>query len=89
MLLGMTKERIAVTVPPALVARARLAVRRGRAETVSAYVSAALEEKLKLDDLAGMLEEMLAETGGPLSTREIESADRALGVKGRRKTPAG
>jgi hypothetical protein len=38
-----------------------------------------LEEKSELDDLEAFLDEMLAETGGPLSPREIEVADAALG----------
>ncbi|MBI4474207.1 MAG: hypothetical protein HY646_16165, partial [Acidobacteria bacterium] len=46
--------------------------------------AAALEEKSKLDDLEELLQEMLAETGGPLSRQEREAADAALGVSGRR-----
>jgi len=47
---------------------------------MSAYVVRALEEQLKLDDLAVMLEEMVAETGGgPLTASEMKAADRALG----------
>ena len=41
--------------------------------------SLTLEEKAKLDDLASLLDEMLAETGGPLSAKERKAADRALG----------
>ena len=74
----MNSEKIAISLPGALAARARNAVRKGRARSVSAYVAAAIEEKSKLDDLEEMLEEMLAETGGPLSAREREIADAAL-----------
>jgi Arc/MetJ-type ribon-helix-helix transcriptional regulator len=88
MIEGMTKSKIAVTLPPALVARARRAVRAGRAASVSAYIAAALEEKSKLDDLADMLAEMLAETGGPLTERERRAADEALGVRRRRRRGA-
>lgn len=90
MIVGMTKHKIAVTLPPLLVARARRAVRAGRADSVSAYVAAALEEKAKLDELAELLAEMLAETGGPLSARERHVADEALGVarRGRRRRGA-
>jgi Arc/MetJ-type ribon-helix-helix transcriptional regulator len=76
---GMTKTKIAVSLPAELVAQANEAVAEGRASSVSAYVAAALEEKAKLDDLASLLDEMLAETGGPLTAREREAADRALG----------
>jgi hypothetical protein len=46
---------------------------------VSAYVARALEEQAKLDDLGSLLDEMLAETGGPLTAAERRAADRALG----------
>jgi Arc/MetJ-type ribon-helix-helix transcriptional regulator len=82
---GMTKAKIAVTLPPALVSRAQDAVREGRAPSISAYVASALEEKVKLDDLEKMLDEMLAETGGPLTVRERAVADGALGIAPVRK----
>ena len=85
---GMTKSKIAVTLPPALVARARRAVRAGRADSVSAYIAAALEEKTKLDDLADMLAQMLADTGGPLTESERRTADEALGVTRRKRGAA-
>jgi hypothetical protein len=81
----MTKAKIAVTLPPALVLRAQHAVREGRSPSISAYVAAALEEKAKLDDLKTMLDEMLAATGGPLTHRERVTADTALGVQGGKK----
>jgi Arc/MetJ-type ribon-helix-helix transcriptional regulator len=79
MIVGMTTAKIAVSLPQELVAQARRAVVERRASSVSAYVAAALEEKAKLDDLASLLDEMLAETGGPLTARERRAADRALG----------
>jgi hypothetical protein len=51
---------------------------------VSAYVAAALEEKAKLDDLASLLDEMLAESGGPLTAAERRAADEALGIRSSR-----
>jgi Arc/MetJ-type ribon-helix-helix transcriptional regulator len=76
----MTMEKIAVSLPKHVAERARRAVRRGHAPSVSAYVTAALKEKVKLDDLSTLLTEMLAESGGPLTTAERRAADRALGV---------
>lgn len=81
---GMTKAKIAVTVPRPLLANARRAVRDGRAESVSAYVTAALEEKAKLDELGTMLDEMLSETGGPLTPSEQREAERMVGLRQRR-----
>jgi Arc/MetJ-type ribon-helix-helix transcriptional regulator len=77
---GMTKAKIAVTLPPALVTRAQDAVREGRAPSISAYVASALEEKAKLDELEQMLDEMLAETGGGLTESERAAAGAALGI---------
>ena len=62
-----------------LVDQARAAVATGRAASVSAYVAEALEERAKLDDLSAFLDEMLAATGGPLTSAEQDAADRALG----------
>jgi Arc/MetJ-type ribon-helix-helix transcriptional regulator len=75
-------EKIAVSLPRGLAERARRAVRQGRAASVSAYVASALEEKAKLDELSTLLDEMLAESGGPLTVAERRAADRALGVGG-------
>lgn len=80
--------KIAISLPAQLAEGARRAVRKGRAASVSAYVATALEEKVKLDDLASLLSEMLAESGGPLSVAEQRAADRALGVTGKRARKA-
>jgi len=79
MITGMTTTKIAVSLPAGLVEQAKQAVVDGRASSVSAYVARALEEQAKLDDLASLLEDMLAETGGPLTAAERQAADRALG----------
>ena len=60
-------------------------MREGRAASISAYVTSALQEKAKLDELETMLDEMLAETGVPLTDREQAAADAALGVASARK----
>jgi hypothetical protein len=80
----MTTCKIAVGLPRSVVERARLAVARGQADSVSGYVAAALEEKAKLDGLADLLDEMLAETGGPLTPAERRAADRTLDARPRR-----
>jgi Arc/MetJ-type ribon-helix-helix transcriptional regulator len=73
-------EKIAVSLPKEVAERARRAVRRGHAASVSAYVAAALEEKVKLDDLSTLLLEMLEESGGPLTAAERRAAGKARGV---------
>jgi Arc/MetJ-type ribon-helix-helix transcriptional regulator len=80
-------QKIAISLPRPLLASAQRAVREGRAGNVSAYVASALEEKTKLDELAQLLEEMLAESGGPLTAAERRRADRALGFPPRATKP--
>jgi len=84
MIAGMTMSKIAVSLPGPLVARVRAAVRQRRAASVSAYVAIALEEKATIDDLKALLDEMLAETGGPMTSAERSAADRLLGIAERR-----
>lgn len=74
----MTTEKLAVSIPAAILARARRSAKREHATSLSAYVSAALLQKSTMDDLARLLDEMLAETGGPLTARERKAADRVL-----------
>jgi hypothetical protein len=81
MVVGMTVSKIAVSLPAALARHVRASVRAGRAASVSAYVVQALEEKSKLEHLAGLLDEMLAESGGPMSAAERRAADRLLGPR--------
>ncbi len=85
---GMTASKLAISLPEALVARVHSAVERGRATSVSAYIASALEEKAKHDELADLLDEMLAETGGPLTTAERRAADQSLGMGRARKRRA-
>ncbi len=79
MIIGMTTAKIAVSLPSELVDQARAAVAQGRAASVSAYVAEALEDKVLTDDLASMLDAMLAVTGGPMTKRERRTADVILG----------
>jgi len=55
---------------------------------VSAYVAAALQEKARLDGLAELLDEMLRETGGPLTAVERRRADKVIDASKRRSRSA-
>jgi hypothetical protein len=77
---GMTSAKVAISLPKEVLAHARAAVRRGKAPSLSAYVSMLIEEKFKQDDLKTMLDQMLDETGGPPTPEEIRWADEALGL---------
>ena len=72
--------KIAISIPLRAAERVRHAVRTGKAPSVSAYIAEAVEQRAKLDDLAMLLVELLAETGGPLTAAERRAADRQLGM---------
>jgi Arc/MetJ-type ribon-helix-helix transcriptional regulator len=74
----MTTEKIAITVPREVLLAARRAVRAGRAPSLSAYISTALSQQTARDDLEALLDEMLRESGGPLTGAELRDAERAL-----------
>jgi Arc/MetJ-type ribon-helix-helix transcriptional regulator len=81
-------SKIAISLPPRAAEHVRRAVKAGRAASVSAYVATAIEDRAKREDLAALLDEMLAETGGPMTASERRAADRALGVAdGPRRKP--
>ncbi|MBI4820282.1 MAG: hypothetical protein HY791_28705 [Deltaproteobacteria bacterium] len=82
----MTTEKIAVSVPSEVLSRARAAVRAGAAPSLSAYVSRALEQQTMLEALEKMLDEMLEESGGPLTPEEKRRIDRELLGPRRRKS---
>ena len=82
--------KIAISLPGAQVAAAQRAVREGRAPSVSAYISRALEEH----DGAGSLSELVAllrAEDGPPSAADYAWADSVLAVmpSPRRRTSEG
>lgn len=71
MILGMTRKKIAITLPEEQVAAARRAVAEGRSPSVSAYISKALARRDADDELREMLAEIYLEVGQP------DASDRA------------
>jgi hypothetical protein len=61
----MTSAKVAVSIPRATLARAKGEVKAGRAKSLSALVSEAVDEKLARDQLAGILDAMDRECGRP------------------------
>jgi Arc/MetJ-type ribon-helix-helix transcriptional regulator len=90
------KERLTVTVDPDLIAAGNDAVSEGRAESLSAWVNAALAEKLARERrLAALAEAVAAYEArfGSISLRELDEqkrADRqaAVVVRGNKARPA-
>jgi Arc/MetJ-type ribon-helix-helix transcriptional regulator len=73
---GMTMK-ITVSLPDALVLRARTAVADGRAASVSAYVSEAIAQKEDSGSLKDLLDEWFEESGPP-TEEEYAWADEQL-----------
>ena len=70
--------KIAISLPDDLVEHARQAVESGDAPSVSAYIAEAINERARRENLAGLLSEMLAESGGPMTKAERAAADHLL-----------
>ena len=90
------KERLTVTVDPDLIAAGNDAVSEGRAESLSAWVNAALSEKLARERRLEALAEAVATYEGrfgAISLQELDEqkrADRrsAVVVRGNNTRPA-
>jgi Arc/MetJ-type ribon-helix-helix transcriptional regulator len=54
-----------LSIPASVLAEARKEVSTGRAKSLSAFVSEALDEKLRRDELTAILDAMDAEHGTP------------------------
>ncbi len=91
------KHRLTVTVDSDLAEAGQRAVESGQAESVSGWVSAALEEKIRRDRKLALLAAAVADFEkefGEISAEEIAAqrrADRqdATVVRGRRRQAAG
>lgn len=75
----MTTVKLAVSLPPEVVAEAKRAVRDGQAPSVSAYVADALAQRQRVVSLETLLDEMDDELGEP-GGADYAWADRALGL---------
>ena len=69
---------ISVSLPDDLVAHAKGTVRGGWEAGVSAYLAGALPEWVRLERLESLLDEILEESGGPLTVAQRAQADRLL-----------
>lgn len=81
----MTTEKLAISLPSEVLAKARREARRENAPSLSAYISAAIQQKTMMDDLARTLDEMLKASGGPMTAAERKATDRLLLGKKRRR----
>src|SRR5688500_18980213 len=91
------KHRLTVTVDPQLIEAGQRAVESGQAESVSGWVSTALEEKIRRDGKLALLAAAVADYEnefGEISAEEIAAQRRtdrehATVVRGRRRQAPG
>jgi hypothetical protein len=61
----MTAAKVAITIPPDVLEAAKKEVQAGHAASLSALVSEAVDEKLRRNQLAALLDELDAAHGSP------------------------
>ncbi len=74
---GMTKSKIAISLPRDQIARVHREVRAGRAGSVSGYIARVLAEQERRESLRELLQDLLEQHGEP-SAKDIKWAERAL-----------
>lgn len=79
----MTHAKVAITIPEHELAAAKLAVRRGRATSLSAYVADAVAAYRREDSLRSLVDDMIAQHGKP-SREDYAWADRVVTAARRR-----
>ncbi len=61
----MTTSKVALSIPREVLQQAKKEVATGRAKSLSSFVSEALDEKLRRDELSEILDAMDREHGSP------------------------
>lgn len=74
---GMTRPKIAISLPKDQLARIHREVRAGRADSVSGYIARVLAEHEKGESLRALLRDLIAQHGEP-AAKDIKWAERAL-----------
>src|SRR5688572_21889243 len=74
---GMTRTKIAISLPKDQLARVHKEVRAGRADSVSGYIARVLAEQEKRESLRALLRDLIEQYGEP-ATKDIKWAERAL-----------
>jgi hypothetical protein len=79
---GMTRSKIAISLPKDQLARVHREVRAGRADSVSGYIARVLAEHEKRESLQVLLRDLIEQYGEP-GAEDIKWAERALASRRR------
>ena len=74
---GMTRAKIAISLPKEQLTRVHQEVRSGRADSVSGYIARVLAEHEKRESLRVLLRDLIEQYGEP-AAKDIKWAERAL-----------
>lgn len=77
---GMTKSKIAISLPKDQLARVHREVRAGRADSVSGYIARVLAEHEKRESLRALLRDLTDQYGQP-TAKDLKWAERALTLR--------
>lgn len=80
----MTVAKVTVSLDQAVAERARRDVAEGKAKSVSAWLNDAGRARAEGEDLAVVLADLVADTGGPLTQQELAQARQRLTLADRR-----
>lgn len=74
---GMTRSKIAISLPKQQLARVHREVRAGRADSVSGYIARVLAEQEKRESLRVLVRDLIEQYGEP-SAKDTKWAERVL-----------
>jgi hypothetical protein len=74
---GMTRSKIAISLPKDQLARVHREVRAGRADSVSGYITGVLAEHERRESLRSLLQDLIGQYGEP-AAKDIKWAERVL-----------
>jgi hypothetical protein len=74
---GMTRAKIAISLPKDQLMRVHREVRAGRADSVSGYIARVLKEQERGESLQALVQDLIEKHGEP-TAKDIRWAKRAL-----------
>lgn len=77
---GMTRSKIAISLPKDRLAKVHREIRAGRAVSVSGYIAQVLQEHERSESLQTLLQDLIEQHGEP-TAKDKKWAERALAAR--------